>query len=150
YLTGERYFRALSALPIDRLWFAGAEFLFGAVCLALYAGLWRRWRRGRLWHRLLAVAGATNLMMHFPALFTIVSLISMQPGLAAGGLDRAEFRRLLVDGQVVSRVAHVWLAAVAVTGLTVVWLALRGSAALSEAQLTDNPDDGGQSGVRLA
>ena len=150
YLTGERYFRALEAIPVDRLWFAGAEFLFGVVCLAVYAGLWRRWRRGRLWHRLLAVAGATNLMLHFPALFTVISLVSTRPGLAASDLNRAEFRRLLVDGEVISRVVHVWLAAIVVTGLVVVWLAVRGGASVRPVESSDTPSTDAQpAGARL-
>ncbi len=125
YLSDDRYFRAIAAIPRDRLWFAGAELLFSFLCLGAYVGLWRRWQKGRGWHRLLAVAAASNLMVHFPALFTIISLVGTRPSLSGGPLDRAEFRRLLVDGEVLSRVAHVWLAAVAVTGMAMVWLALR-------------------------
>ncbi len=125
YLDDERYFRALSAIPRDRLWFAGAEFVFSLLALSLYVGLWRRWRKGRLGHALLAVAASSNLMMHFPALFAVISIVSTRAAWAGRTLDRAEFRGLLVDGEVLSRVVHVWLAAVAVTGVAVAWLALR-------------------------
>jgi hypothetical protein len=107
------------------LWFALAELVFSLATLTLCLVLWRRWQRGRLIHRLLTLAAATNLMMHFPALFAVISLISTRPGLMARALERHEYRRLLVDPQVLSRVVHVWLAAAAVTGLVVVWLAIR-------------------------
>ena len=125
FLDDERYFRALGAIPSDRLWFAGAEFVFSLLTLGLYVGLWRRWRKGRLGHRLLAVAASSNLMMHFPALFAVISIVSTRAAWAGRTIDRAEFRKLLIDGEVLSRVVHVWLAAVAVTGVAVVWLALR-------------------------
>jgi hypothetical protein len=125
YFTDPRYMNAAWSVPRDRLWFSLAELVFSLLCLTICLLLWRRWQRGRLFHRLLAMAAATNLMMHFPALFAVISLISTRPGLMGRVLERAEFRRLLIDGQVLSRVVHVWLAAAAVTGLVVVWLALR-------------------------
>jgi hypothetical protein len=125
YFTDPRYMNAAWSVPRDRLWFALAELVFSLTCLAICLALWRRWQRGRLFHRLLSIAAATNLMTHFPALFTVISLIGTRPGLMGRELQRDEFRRLLIDGQVLSRVVHVWLAAVAVTGLVVVWLALR-------------------------
>lgn len=125
YLADDRaYFSAVAAMPVDRLWFALAELLFSFGCLGAYAALWNRWRRRPVLHALLAVAGATNLLAHFPALFAIISVVSARSEVAAA-LDRAAFRRLLVDGEVLSRVAHVWLAAAAVTGIAVAALAMR-------------------------
>jgi hypothetical protein len=126
YLADDQaYLSAVAAIPIDRLWFAGAELVFGLVCLGAYVGLWQRWQRRPVWHGLLAAAGSTNLLVHFPALFAIISLVSTRPELAGVELDRAGFRRLLVDGEVLSRVAHVWMAAAAVSGVVVALLALR-------------------------
>ncbi|MEX2112618.1 MAG: hypothetical protein WD845_05495, partial [Pirellulales bacterium] len=122
------YFDAVAALPPSRLWFAGFELLFYFACMGAYTALWRRWQRWRFAHRLLAVAAATNLLMHFPALFIIISVIGQRADLLAGPLDSGEFRRLLVDGEVLSRVVHVWLAAVAVTGAVVMEVGLRLSA----------------------
>jgi hypothetical protein len=116
---------AAAALPRSRLWFAGFELLFYFACMGAYTGLWRRWRRWRLAHRLLAVAAASNLLMHFPALFVIISVVGQRPELLSESVDSAEFRRLLVDGEVLSRVVHVWLAAVAVTAVVLMALGLR-------------------------
>jgi hypothetical protein len=124
-IDGGRYFGALAAVPRSRLWFAGAELLFFFACMGAYVGLWNRWRKWRWLHRLLAVAAATNLLLHFPALFAIVSIVETRPELVGQTLDRAAFQRMLLDGEVVSRVLHVWLAALAVTGAVVMELGLR-------------------------
>jgi len=124
YTVDDRYFRAIAVVPRDRLWFAGAEWLFSLVCLTLYAALWRRWQRARLAHALMAIAAATNLLIHFPTLFVAVSVISARPGLLAQPLARSEYRRLLVDPEVLARVLHFWFAAIAVAALVVVWMGL--------------------------
>lgn len=125
YYADDGYFRAAAAIPTDRLWFALVELLFSLVCLTVYAGLWNRWRRARFVHRLLALAAATNLLAHFPALFVIISVIDARRPLPAEPLDRAAYQRLLIDSEVLSRVVHLWLAAGAVTGMLLVLLVLR-------------------------
>lgn len=124
--TSDRsYFAAVSVVPTDRLWFALAEFFFSLVCLTLYAVLWNRLRTRPIVQRLLALAGALNLLMHFPALFSIISIISTRAELAGQTLDRVGFRQMLVDGEVLSRVAHVWLAVFVVAPLAMIALAFR-------------------------
>jgi hypothetical protein len=126
WLAGDvRYFDAVAAIPPSRLWFAGAELLFYFACMGAYVGLWNRWRGWRLAHRFLAIAAATNLLIHFPALFSIISVVSNRPELLGQPLDSAGFRALLVDGEVLSRVVHVWMASLAVTGAAVMWLTAR-------------------------
>ncbi len=110
------YLAAVSDLPRSRLWFAGAELLFYFACMGVYVGLWQRLRKHRLVHRALAVAAATNLLVHFPALFVIISVLSARGGLIDRPLTSAGFRALLVDPEVISRVAHVVVAAFAVAG----------------------------------
>jgi hypothetical protein len=128
YLADDRaYFAALGAIPTERLWFALAELVFSFVCLGAYVALWNRWRDHRVLHRLLALAGTSNLLVHFPALFAVISVVSTRPELVATSVDRAGYRRLLIDGEVLSRVIHVWLAAAAVTGIVVMVLAMRTS-----------------------
>lgn len=125
---GPDYFRAYQAIPVTRLWFGFAELIFSLACLSAYFLLWNRCRSRRLWHRLLALAGASNLLMHFPALFVIISVVGTRLELAGATIDRAAFRRLLVDPEVLARVTHVWLAAVAVSGIALMMLALRAGA----------------------
>ena len=84
--------------------------------MGVYVGLWQRLRKHRLVHRALAVAAATNLLVHFPALFVIISVLSARGGLIDRPLTSAGFRALLVDPEVISRVAHVVVAAFAVAG----------------------------------
>lgn len=130
YLADDRaYITAVWAIPHDRIWFGLAELGFSFACLAAYVALWNRWRGHRVWHRLLALAAASNLLVHFPALFAVISVVATRRGLADAALDRAAYRRLLFDGEVLARMAHVWLAAAAVTGIVVVALAMRASAA---------------------
>ncbi|MGD9720982.1 MAG: hypothetical protein AB7O59_02890 [Pirellulales bacterium] len=119
------YFAAVAVVPRSRLWFAGAELLFYFACMGAYSGLWHRWRSWRLAHRALAVAAATNLLLHFPALFAIFSVVSTRPELLGETLDSAAYRRLLIDPEVLSRVLHVWLAALAVSGAAVMAIGMR-------------------------
>jgi hypothetical protein len=128
YMAGDpAYFAALGAIPVSRLWFGLAELVFSLGLLGLYAGLWDRFSRRRWWHRILAFGAASNLMIHFPALFIIVSIVSTRLPLAGQTLDAAAYRRMLVDGEVLSRVVHVWLAAFAVAGASLMGLVLRHS-----------------------
>jgi hypothetical protein len=124
----DRYLTAVLNIPRSRLWFAAAEIVFFFACMGAYVALWDRWRGWRLAHRALAVAGATNLLVHFPALFVIISLVDTRADLLAAPLDAAQYRRLLVDPEVLSRIVHIWMSALAVTGVVVMGLALRQSA----------------------
>jgi hypothetical protein len=117
------YLAALAAVPRERIWFGLLELLFSFSCLALYVGLWDRLRKSRVLHRLLALAGASNSLIHLPAFFTVVAVLSTRGQRAGEVLDRPAYRQMLLDGEVMSRVAHVWLAAAAVTGIVVAVLA---------------------------
>src|SRR5205085_1241200 len=67
----------------------------------------------------------SNLMIHFPALFAIISVVSTRAGLMDQPLDRAEFQRLLFDGEVLPKVVHVWLSAVIITSVVLLSLLAR-------------------------
>ena len=79
----------------------------------------------RWWHRLLAIFAATNLLYHFPPLFTMISLMSTRPELASAVLDRSLYVELFTDGETLARVAHHWLSAVATTGVLVMLVGSR-------------------------
>jgi hypothetical protein len=119
------YFRAVAMIPPSRLWFGLAELLFYLACMFAYVRLWHRLRAWRIVHRLLAVAASSNLLLHFPALFVIISVLSRRSGLAREPLDRAGYWQLLLDVEVASRVVHVWLSSLAVTGVVLMALSLR-------------------------
>ncbi len=124
--SGEgRYATALAAIPRSRLWFGGAELLFFFACMGLYVAFWNRWRRWRPLHALLAVAAATNLLLHFPALFAIISILETRPEMIGQTLDRAGYQRMLLDGEVMARVFHVWFSSAAVSGVVLMQLGLR-------------------------
>ena len=126
WATGDRgYFRAVAMIPASRLWFGLAELLFYLACMLAYVGLWERLRAWRFAHRLLALAASSNLLLHFPALFVIISVLSRRTAMASEPLDRAGYWQLLLGGEVASRVVHVWLSSLAVTGVVLMALALR-------------------------
>ena len=125
WLDDRAYLAALAAIPPSRLWFGGAELLFSLTVMVAYRALWDRRARWRDVHPVLALAAGTNLLVHFPALFVIVAVLAERGVAGVAPLDSAEYRQLLVDGEVVARVIHVWLAASAVTAVAVVALARR-------------------------
>jgi hypothetical protein len=124
WLDDRAYISALAMIPTSRLWSALAELLFSMACMAVYVALWNRYQK-RVLHRVLAVAAGSNLMVHFPALFAIIAVLSTHARQPGHPLDRAEYQRMLLDVEIVSRVIHVWLAAFAVTGLTLMILGRR-------------------------
>ncbi len=126
WFSGELAYKAAFAMiPRDRLTYAGLELVFSLVLIAAYRQLAGNAPRLAWLARVLAVASAANLMMHFPPLFAMVGVISHRPELWSGTLDRALYHSLLVDPEVISRVMHVWLAALATAGISVMWLAER-------------------------
>ena len=128
-------FTALGQVPAARLWFALAEIVFFFGCMAAYVQI-RRWpRRIPLVAGLLAVLAATDLAYHFPPLFAVLNLLGSRAELAGQELTSSLYRRLLLDPQVLAMVAHVWLAAVAVTGVVVMRLAAAADHGSADAQL---------------
>jgi len=123
--SNRSYFEAASVIPASRYWFALAELAFYFACMAIYRGLWNRLQARPMVHALLALAASLNLAVHFPALFTIISVLTSRPQQWAETLDRAGYWQLLMDGEVVSRVVHVWLSSAAVSGVALMWLSDR-------------------------
>jgi hypothetical protein len=119
---GGAYFERYRIVPPSRLWFGVAELAFFFVCMALYRSTWHWFAGRRFWHRALAVAAASDLLYHFPPLFTAVTVVAARPELAA---ERPRFVSLLIEPEVLTRTFHHWLAGLAVTGVYVAWMALR-------------------------
>ncbi len=122
WLEAPAYREAFGRVPAGRWWAAVGEIAFNLVCLGLYAGLWNWFARRRWLHRLLAVLAATNFMYHFPPLFTMISEMSLRPDLKGKVLDVSLYRQLMLEGDVLSRVVHHWLSAIAVAATAAMML----------------------------
>jgi hypothetical protein len=119
---GDRaYLAAARMIPPDRLWFGGGELLFYVALISLYLWLLGAAQPKRWLTRLLAVAAASNLLMHFPPLFAMLAALAHRPEHWGGTLERSLYHALLIDPEVLSRVLHIWLAALA-TGAVAVML----------------------------
>jgi hypothetical protein len=113
------FFAAVGRVPAGRLWFSLAELVFYAGCMGGYLWLERGLSRRPVVSAVLAVLAATDLMYHFPPLFSILGLMSSRPELIGRELTGALYRELLIDPEVMAMVLHVWLAAVAVTAVAI-------------------------------
>ncbi len=121
------FFAAVGRVPPARLWFALAEIVFFFGCMAAYLEV-RRWSRQiPLLSGVLAVLAATDLMYHFPPLFAMLNLLASRADLSGLALSSSLYRTLLLDPEVMAMVAHVWLAAIALTGVAVMRLAVSSS-----------------------
>ena len=144
------YWAAIRRVPEHRWWFFGGEIVFYLVFMVAYVWLWNGGvgrhvalrdadaslrhgessigvirLRGRLWHRLLAIMAATNVLYHFPPLFTMLSLMSTRPELADATLDRSLYVRLFTDAETLARVAHHWLSSITTAGGALMLIAAR-------------------------
>ena len=112
----------LKVLPHRRLAFGVVELLFTLLCLELALWGWRRWRAG--WLYLLLVLGATNLLWHFPPLFTAMVVAAGRPELWGQELSYQETLALFAQGETVARVLHALLAALIAAVAVSSWLLL--------------------------
>jgi len=126
------YWAAIRRVPEHRWWFFIGEIVFYLVCMVAYVWLWNRVvgthviasrPRGRLWHPLLAIMAATNVLYHFPPFFTMISLMKTRPELAKATLDRSLYVTLFTHAETLSRVAHHWLSSITTAGVALMLLA---------------------------
>jgi len=137
-LWSREYQHALSRFG-SRIHFGGLELLFSLALVAGYAVWIRLDRKAPWWRRLLRilllVAAATNLLYHFPLLFIMLSNIAGESG---GEIGSREFVQTALQGEVLSRAVHFWLASAATTGLLLVgwalWRARRNGERLSNSE----------------
>jgi len=102
---------ALARLPENAYWFAGAEILFSAACIA---GCWKlkHWPK-LMW--LLAIATVTNLLYHFPPLMAVLGELAANANWTTEKvLDRPTLKALFLRPEVMSLWAHFVLASIAV------------------------------------
>ena len=74
---------------------------------------------------LMAVLAATNLLYHFPFLFSVAARLSDAGETSGERIGAAVFRRLMIEGETPALAVHVMLASIAVAGIVLLGLALR-------------------------
>jgi hypothetical protein len=109
------------AVPPSRLWFGAGELAFYFVCLVPWWALWGR-PGTRYWGWFCALLATTNLLYHFPPLFSALAALEGRPHLATQG---SSFASLFLDAEVLARTIHHLLAGLVATGLWVMWVASR-------------------------
>jgi hypothetical protein len=140
---GDPFVAAVQQFSPAKLWFAGGELVFFALCHAIYLWMWSRpWRRttsGRITHRVLAVLAATNLLYHFPPMMVVIAEIAAGQIAASGVIDAAAYRELVYTPAVAARSMHHIMAAVALAGLYAAALAWgrRNAGKASETEFAD-------------
>lgn len=117
------YLAAARVLPESRYWYGAVELLFSLGCFVLALAVWRPQpiSRVRFWTRwLTTLLGSSNLVYHFPTLFVMLGVLCVRPD---DWSHKMRFTALLADAEVLSRVVHHLLAALAVTGMAAAWYA---------------------------
>lgn len=130
WLDGEEiYFQAVESVWDSKIIFGFWEIAFSVACMVGYLAWWRFAKRTQTWQRLLsrlfAILAATNLLYHFPTLFTIVGLIARGEVDVEAPVDSGEFRSLLIHSEVIWFTLHFWFASFAVSGLITGMMCLR-------------------------
>ena len=115
---------AMQRLPSRALWMASWELVFSLGGLLIYASCWRMLRNHRWCHAVMAVLSCSNLLYHFPPLMSVMGRLASNPTWSrAEVLDRAALLPLFQRSEVLALSAHFGLASLAVSALTVLWLA---------------------------
>jgi hypothetical protein len=130
WLKWDAAYRALWLGPLGyRLHWAGIEAVFSLVLIAA----WWWWlpgksggSRGQMVGRsFLAVLAATNLLYHFPILFSVATQLGDAAPASGERLTSAAFRRLMISGVTPALAIHVTLASLAVSAMLLIGLADR-------------------------
>ena len=114
--------QGLKVLPHRRLVFGVIELAFTWACLELALWGWRRWRAG--WVYLLLVLAATNLLWHFPVLFTAMRVAAGRPELWGRELSYHETLALFAQAETLARVFHSLAGALVAAAAISTWLLL--------------------------
>lgn len=116
------YAAALQRLR-GKVTFGIVELVFSFVLMLIQVIWWSRSsgasRAARIVRGALALLASTNLLYHFPVLMVILAKSLSSAELSNEAIDAAEFRRRLLEPEVLASCVHIWLASIAVTG---VWL----------------------------
>lgn len=122
----EPFYETAGRIPAARFWWALPELAFYFYCVAMYLRWWTGSGTSPTWQvvmrRLLGVLAATNLLYHFPLLFTVIGVYSTRLAVDPGMLN---FRRAMLDPEVLSQFAHHVLASFAIVGVAIMGFSLR-------------------------
>jgi hypothetical protein len=130
WLKWDADYRSLWAGPLSyKLHWAGIEAIFSLV---LMIGWWL-WLPGKSRGGVvaastrvaLALLASTNLLYHFPILFSVAARLDDTGQTAGERIGGADFRRLMVVGETPAMAVHVTLASVAVAATMLLGLSLR-------------------------
>jgi hypothetical protein len=130
WLKWDANYRALWLGPLSyKLHWAGIEAIF-SLALMLGWWLWLPGRAGGSRHALaarslVAVLSATNLLYHFPVLFSVAGHLADAGETGGEQIAGAAFRQLMVAGETPALAVHVALASLAMPGTMLLGLALR-------------------------
>lgn len=117
WFSGNTKFFDVLAVFGSRIHWGVWELLFFAGCVYLQWYLWKRNTRSALIGRcFLGVLASTNLMYHFPPLFTAMAEYATTDFDTSHRLTSPEYRDLIFNSQIMSISTHFWLACIAVTG----------------------------------
>lgn len=130
WLKWDADYRSLWTGPLSyKMHWAGIEAIFSLV---LMIGWWL-WLPGRaggskavvLLRGLMAVLASTNLLYHFPILFSVAARLHDAGQTAGAAIRGAAFRQLMAQGEAPAMAVHVTLASVAVAATMLLGLSLR-------------------------
>ncbi len=121
WIVGDRgLFEVLPSFSYKIRW-AIWELVFYVACMLGYLGLsadrWSNNRWAYSFQVLLAVLASTNLLYHFPPLFSVMAQAAARPELISASVGPQEFRELMLRGHVPALTAHFALASLAVAGV---------------------------------
>jgi hypothetical protein len=127
YLRWDEEYHAVLHLFPSKIFFGAWELIFSLALVAATCVMWRRAQSSKLARRLrmlfLLLAG-TNLLYHFPFLFTIISRYRSSVFLQRVEVDASMFRRLMMEDSVMPQAVHFGLASFAVVGFALIGFAL--------------------------
>lgn len=127
-LWSESYRDVLSRLS-NKIYFGVWELVFSLVLMLAHIVWWRARPSARGWERGLritvALLASSNLLYHFPSLFSILEYTATHAEAAHEPITPADFRALLGQSAILSRVLHFVLAAIATCGVMLLGYALR-------------------------
>ncbi len=113
---------ALSRFPSDAYWYAGAELVFSAACMAGALWLMRGDRPAGGAAIGLATVTATNLLYHFPPLMAVLGELAADSNWStAETIDRQTLLELWKRPEIIFLWAHFAVASFAVAAIAAVW-----------------------------